>query len=183
MNELSRIISVDASLNSRTFKKGTIIQQAGEYNSFAYYVKKGLLRSYKIDEKGKEHVFTFASEGWIVADIESQEFDQPTELFIDSLEDTEAIIFDRSSFKVGNFTENQLKENAHLLARHIATLQKRVILLMSAPAEKRYLDFLETYPELINRVPQHMIASYLGITPQALSTIRGKMAKKGNSFY
>ena len=64
------------------------------------------------------------------------------------------------------------------MARRIAVLQRRVIMLMSASAQKRYERFLETYPDLPTRVPQRMIASYLGITPQALSTIRAKMAQK-----
>ena len=72
----------------------------------------------------------------------------------------------------------QLKKNAHLLARRTAVLQRRVIMLMSASAQERYQHFLETFPKLPNRVPQRMIASYLGVTPQALSTIRGRLAKK-----
>lgn len=85
---------------------------------------------------------------------------------------------DRANFMLSNLTEIQLKQNAHLLARRTAVLQRRVIMLMSASAKERYNRFLESYPELPNRVPQRMIASYLGITPQALSTIRRKMVRK-----
>tara|TARA_R110002050_G_scaffold105191_3_gene214774 strand:+ start:68 stop:253 length:186 start_codon:yes stop_codon:yes gene_type:complete len=59
----------------------------------------------------------------------------------------------------------------------MGVLQRRVLMLMSSPAKDRYFYFIETYPDLLNRIPQHMIASYLGITPQALSTIRGKIAR------
>ena len=142
----------------------------------AFFVKKGLLRSYSIDEKGKEHIFMFASEGWIIADVESQEFNHSTELFIDCLEDAEVLVFDRKCFTVSELSTEQLKKNAHLMARRIAVLQKRVIMLMSASAINRYKYFLETYPELPNRVPQKMIASYLGIMPQTLSIIRKKLA-------
>ena len=178
MENLNEILSLDSKAKTRMVKKGEILQTEGSYSSLAFYVKKGLLRSYTIDEKGKEHIFMFASEGWLMADIESQEFDQPAELFIDCLEDSELVVFDRSCFKIATLTESQLKKNAHLLARRTAVLQRRVIMLMSASARKRYNRFLETYPELPNRVPQRMIASYLGVTPQALSTIRGKIARQ-----
>ena len=125
-----------------------------------------------VDEKGKEHIFIFASEGWIIADIESQEFNKPSELHIDCIEDSEVIVFDYKFFQTENLKDDQIRKNINLLARRLAMLQRRVIMLMSASAAERYDKFLETYTELPNRVPQHMIASYLGITPQALSNIR-----------
>jgi len=177
MENLNDILTLDKNAKTKHFKKGEILQSEGKKSSLAYYVKKGLLRSYSIDDKGKEHIFMFASEGWIIADVESQEFDKPTQLFIDCIEDSEVIAFDRKSFKLANLTPDQLRENAHLLARRIAVLQKRVIMLMSASAKDRYTRFLKTFPKLPNRVPQRMIASYLGITPEALSKIRGEIAR------
>ncbi len=177
MENLSEILSLDSNAKIKQTKKGEILQREGELSSLAYYVKKGLLRSYTIDEKGKEHIFMFASEGWLIADIESQEFNHPTKLFIDCLENSEVVVFNRKFFREASLTEEQLKENAHLMARRIAVLQRRIIMLMSANAKDRYELFLETYPELPNRVPQRMIASYVGITPEALSKIRGKIAK------
>jgi CRP-like cAMP-binding protein len=178
MENLKDILNIDSEAKTEQFKKGLILQIQGEKSSSAYYVKKGLLRSYTIDEKGKEHIFMFASEGWIIADIESQEFNQPTELFIDCIENSEVIVFDRKTFSSTTLTTDQLKENIHLMSRRNAVLQRRVLMLMSASAKKRYDRFLETYPNLPNRIPQRMIASYLGITPQALSTIRGEMARE-----
>ncbi len=177
MENINEILNLDSNAKIKKVKKGETLQREGELTSMAFYVKKGLIRSYSIDEKGKEHIFMFASEGWIIADIESQEFDKPTELFIDCIADSEVIIFDRKCFKASNLTEDQLKQNAHLLARRTAVLQRRVIMLMSTSAKERYNKFLETYPELPNRVPQRMIASYLGITPEALSKIRGEIVK------
>lgn len=177
MKKLEKIIGIDANTETKFFKKKDFVQKQGEKNALAYYVKKGLLRSYTIDEKGKEHIFMFASEGWLIADIDSQEFDQATELFIDCIEDAELVAFDRKAYLLENFSTDYITETANLLARRVAVLQRRVILLMSASAKKRYQNFLETYPELPNRVPQRMIASYLGITPEALSKIRGEIAK------
>lgn len=178
MENLIDLLNFDPNTKSTIFKKGEIIQRAGEHTSFAYYVKNGLLRSYTIDDKGKEHVFMFASEDWIIADLESQEFNRPAALFIDCIENSEVIIFNRTSFISNDLSDHQLRNYSNLLMRRIAVLQKRVIMLMSATAQDRYNLFLETYPNIPNRVPQRMIASYLGITPQALSTIRGKIVKK-----
>ena len=177
MENINEILNLDSNARFKIVSKGQILQRQGELTSMAFFVKKGILRSYSIDEKGKEHIFMFASEGWMMADIESQEFYHSTELFIDCLEDSEVLIFDRKCFTVSELSNEQLKTNAHLMARRIAVLQKRVIMLMSASAIDRYKYFLETYPELHNRVPQKMIASYLGIMPQTLSTIRNKLAR------
>lgn len=178
MNYLQGIIKIDKSSKEISCKKGEILQYAGTITSLAYYVKKGLLRSYSIDGKGKEHVFIFASEGWIMADIESQEFNTPTELFIECLENSELIVFDRKCLVEAKLSDEQRKDEIRLMSRRIAVLQRRVLLLMSSSAKERYNSFLATYPDLPNRVPQHMIASYLGITPQALSTIRREMVGK-----
>ena len=178
MENINEIISLDSEENTSHFNKGDILQREGENCSNTFFVKKGLLRSYTIDEKGKEHIFTFAPENWVIADIESQEFNQPAKLFIDCVEESEVIILDRSLLIKSELNIDQLKNSVNLLSRRVAVLQRRVIMLMSASAKERYELFLETYPNIPNRVPQRMIASYLGITPQALSTIRGEMTRK-----
>ena len=177
MENLDHIISLDSQAKIKHIKKGEILQREGANSSEAFFVKNGLLRSYTIDKKGKEHIFMFATEGWIIADIESQEFDRPAKLFIDCIEDSDVIPFDRSLIAKLELSKNQLKKNLDLMSRRVAVLQRRVIMLMSASAQERYEFFLETYPELPERVPQRMIASYLGITPEALSKIRGMMAR------
>ncbi|MFT6035831.1 MAG: CRP-like cAMP-binding protein [Marivirga sp.] len=177
MENIKEILSLDLEENTSRFNKGDILQREGGNCSKAFFVKKGLLRSYTIDDKGKEHIFMFAPESWVVADIESQEFDQPAKLFIDCVEESEVIILDRSLLFSSDLDIDQLKNNITLLSRRVAVLQRRVIMLMSTSAKDRYELFLETYPKIPTRVPQRMIASYLGITPQALSTIRGEMAR------
>ena len=164
---------------TKQVKKGTILQNQGDANIKSYYVKKGLLRSYTIDEKGKEHIFVFAPEGWIVSDMESHSKGSPAQLFIDALEDTEFEVIEKKILdQTSSFTSTeQTKEHTLNLINRISTLQKRVLLLMSASAKERYKDFLITYPNIIQRVPQKMVASYLGITPEALSKIRGEMLK------
>ena len=93
------------------------------------------------------------------------------------MEDAEVIVFDRSKLSNLNLSKQQRSTNIDLLSRRVAVLQRRVLMLMSASAKERYLFFLETYPEVPHRVPQRMIASFVGITPEALSKIRREMAK------
>ena len=175
MNYLDHIIKSDPRARTAQFKKGAVLQRQGERSSSSYYVRKGLLRSYIIDQKGKEHIFQFAAENWIIADLGSQVFDQPLELFIDCIEDSEVTIFSRECLAEADRSVEMVSQDVSLLSRHIGVLQRRVLMLMSTAASERYEHFLKAYPDLPNRVPQHMIAAYLGITPQALSTIRRKM--------
>lgn len=176
MEELKYILENDPAVKLKTFKKGDIIQHAGMSKAHRYFVKKGLLRSFAVDSKGKEHIFIFTPEGWIIADVESLEYDTPVALFIDCLEDSEVLVFDKEISSYDNLSREEISEYTHLLYRRMGVLQRRVLMLLSASAKDRYAYFLLTYPELTNRVPQRMIASYLGITPQALSTIRSSLA-------
>ncbi|SMG48003.1 cAMP-binding domain of CRP or a regulatory subunit of cAMP-dependent protein kinases [Marivirga sericea] len=144
-------------------KKGEILQRKGDLNSKVYQVESGLLRSYAISEKGKEHIYMFAPEGWIIADNVAP--DESCDLYIDALEDSVIIRKEK---------EVQRGHDMQKLLKRLSVLQKRVIRLMSASAAARYDHFVETYPDIVQRVPQKMIASYLGITPEALSTVRSK---------
>ncbi len=176
MSYLDHILNSDPQAQTKRFKKGDVLQREGDKSSSSFYVNKGLLRSYIIDKKGKEHIFHFAAENWIIADLESQEFDQPTELFVDCIEDAEVTVFSRACLAEAERTADMVADDVLLLSRHIGVLQRRVLMLLSSAASDRYAHFIKAYPDLPNRVPQRMIASYLGITPQALSTIRGKLS-------
>lgn len=176
-NENSNKIAFDWSElgKIRSVSKGTLLQTTGMKSSKAFFVRKGLLKSYSIDDNGKIHVFMFAPEDWIITDFTTQLDNCTTELFIDAVEDSE--IIDITEI-IGN-TEDlnntiDLSEIKKLLKR-LATLQRRIIMLMSSSAKIRYENFVEDYPQLINRIPLKMIASYLGITPEALSNIRKKI--------
>ncbi|MGK0388389.1 MAG: CRP-like cAMP-binding protein [Maribacter sp.] len=143
-------------------KKGQLIQRQGELDSKVYKVESGLLRSYSIDEKGKEHIYMFAPENWLVAD--NCDAKTPCGLFIDALEDSILIVSEKA--------ESIQNANVNSLIKRLETLQSRIIKLMSSNALERYEHFISTYPDITQRVPQRMIASYLGITPEALSRVR-----------
>lgn len=178
MNNIQDILQHTLEAAPTLHKKGEIIQRAGDFKTFAIYVKKGLLKSYLIDSKGKEHIYMFAPEDWIIGDLEAIQYQKPAQLFIECLEDSEIITFDKDCFFSTELSKEQISENVQVLYRRIGRLQRRVLMLMGAPAADRYVYFLDTYPELQNRVPQKMIASYLGITPQTLSSIRSEIARK-----
>ncbi|UTW61231.1 Crp/Fnr family transcriptional regulator [bacterium SCSIO 12741] len=164
---------IDTSKQKR-IKKGTILQLEGDSQLKSYFVIKGLLRSYIIDEKGKEHVFMFAPENWFMGDILAYSSSTPTRLFIDALEDSDVVPLQQT---MDNLTPEDLRSSIEKLLKRAGVLQNRVLMHMSSSALERYQHFMDVYPQLIHRVPQKMIASYLGITPQALSRIRSDWAK------
>lgn len=163
----------------RHFEPGEFVLIEGDVCKYHIFVEKGLLRSYKVDEAGKEHIIQFAPESWIIGDRGSFYFNDPSEINIQAIEPTDVAMFDQA------FVENAMRIsssfglfNERLLQNHIRQLQSRITLLLSASAEKRYLRFIETYFDLTLRIPQWMIASYLGITPESLSRVRRDLATR-----
>lgn len=153
-----------------TIKKGEIIQRSGELNTKIYHVKNGLLRSYSIDNNGKENIFMFAPEGWVIADTcepESESF-----LFIDAIEDSTVVVLQKDL--------EREKQNLKALTKRMNALQKRILMLISTNAIDRYESFIQTYPNIAQRVPQQMIASYIGVNPETLSAAKSKRLNKEN---
>ncbi|NRB46735.1 MAG: Crp/Fnr family transcriptional regulator [Saprospiraceae bacterium] len=149
-------------------KKGEILQTAGDLNTKIYEVKSGLLRSYTIDTKGKEYIIMFAPEDWMMADVGLPY--EPCQLFISAIEDSEVVIYEKDS-SVALFEKQKLRNC-------LEEMQTRIIMLMSKPAIQRYEHFVQTYPEIVRRVPQKMIASYLGITPEGLSKVKSERRRQ-----
>ena len=159
--------------------KGTILLRQGEICNFGCKVIKGCFKSYVIDTSGKEHIMQFASEGWLITDMESLFQKTPSNIFIEAIEPSEVIwIQEEIDNYLKNASRDQILEQANLLTRNIIASNKRTRMLLSSSAEQRYLDFIGTYPSLMQRLPLKQIASYLGITPEYLSEIRRKIASK-----
>lgn len=160
-------------------KKGTILLEQDQVCDRAFFVCKGLLRSYTVDEMGKEHIIQFASENWWIADRSSFYFDEPSDLFIDTIEDSEVIYIKKDFFKkLEQLSDIFTSFNTLALQKNIRQMQKRINYLLAATAEKKYLDFIETHREITYRLPLQMIASYLGIAPESLSRVRRELANK-----
>lgn len=166
-------------LKIKQIKKGQILLSPGDLKSEAYFVNSGLLRYFSIDEKGKEHIIQFAPEDWMLSDRDTSVFGDPAVFYIDAIEDAEVVVVKKDFFPaIKNIVPEILELNVRMLHNSIRFMQKRLNMLLSATAEQRYLDFIKLYPNLTLRVPQWMIASYLGITPESLSRVRKDLAKK-----
>jgi CRP-like cAMP-binding protein len=162
---------------AREYPQGAFLVRKGEVGKNIFYVEKGLLRFYDINEAdGKEHIIQFAPENTILTSRDSTCFNDPSRYFIDALEDTVVVMLNQRFIDFASEVSAQFRMfNERIIQTNIHILEKRVNMLIGATAEDRYRDFLKTQNDLTQRIPQWMIASYLGITPESLSRIRKKM--------
>jgi CRP-like cAMP-binding protein len=165
-------------LHIKIVPKNCLLLRLGETRSYAYFVEKGLLRSYSIDETGKQHVIQFAPENNFISDRGSLYFSAPSKLIIEAIEETSVIVIDHYYTDYVSGLPDFHKKNEMILQHHIWYLQNRIDSLLGATAEARYLEFIQRYPNVTMRVPQWMIASYLGITPESLSRVRKELATR-----
>ncbi len=169
---------VEPALLTKQIAKGTVLLRQDEVCSEVYFVTSGLLRSYTVDNAGKEHVIQFAPENWWLSDRNSFLFNEPSLFFIDAIEETEIVVLTHSFFDIAAGITGFNEFNTRALHNQVRQHQQRISLLIGATAEERYIDFIERYPNLLLRVPQWMIASYLGITPESLSRVRKELARR-----
>jgi hypothetical protein len=124
---------------------------------------------YSLDDNGKEHIIQFAPKNWIASDRGSLYFEEGSDFYIDAIESSNVVAFDDNFFKeIAKYHPSVLDANIRLLNKHIRHLQKRLNYMMAYSAELRYLEFVKKYPNIIQRVPQTIIPSYLGITAISL---------------
>jgi CRP-like cAMP-binding protein len=160
-------------------RKRQFLLQAGDVCRYAAFVSKGCLRCYSVDDKGEEHIVQFAIEGWWISDMKSFLTNQPAIYNIDALEDSEVLLIDRANQdKLCNVVPQCEHYFKLLMETSNSAVSIRVSDLIGTSAESRYLTFLHNYPEIVQRVPQNQIASYLGIAPQSLSRIRKELSEK-----
>lgn len=164
-------------LQHRKYLKGQYIVQQGDICHYDSFVIKGCVRTYHVDQKGNEHVIRFATENWWAADMGSFIHHTAADYNVQCLENTEVIQFSFAAFEeifaqIPSFESffRKIIQNAFVAS------EKRIVRNFSLDARERYLAFTNLYPQLDQRVPQYMIASYLGITKQYLSEIRNQLA-------
>jgi len=163
----------------KKIKKKQFIIQPDFISKYRTYVLDGVFRSYVIDPDGVDHTIQFALEGWWVSDYNSYTYQKPATMFVVALEDSVVL-------QIGFEAEKLLKEANHKYEtffrigaeRTAAYHQRRIISRLTQSAEERYTDFIETYPTAIQRLPQYIIASYLGMTTEFLSKIRNHKVKR-----
>jgi CRP-like cAMP-binding protein len=166
-------------LRIRKVKKKNFLLQEGEICDFEAFIIKGCIRSYYLDKEGVETILLFAVEEWWVSDITSFADRKPSNLFIETIEDSELLILD---FAGKNTLLEKIPAFEHmyriLVQRSLGVLQQRFYSTISETAEERYKQFLEKYPLVAQRVPQHQIARYIGVSPEFLSKVRSGLFKK-----
>lgn len=170
--------AVRKSFSEKRVKRGRFILQEGDVCKLNTFVVEGCFRMYMLDYYGKEHNLQFAIENWWTGDIASFHREEPSRFYIEAIENSVILQIKKEDqlrlfvdypkfnriFRV--FTENEL-----------VSYQRRVIQNISSTAEERYIDFTNRYPDFLNRISNVQIASFLGITPEYLSTIRKKLSK------
>ena len=159
--------------------KGEFLLREGDPSKYGTFVCKGFLRSYVVDNKGKEHIIQFAPENWWIAD-KGAGIEGKASCFIDAIEDSALLLVDHAGhIKMLEKVPAYGKSFQAGMQKRSAAKDQRIIHSLVADAEERYNDFIQTYPSIAQRVPQHMLASYLGIAPETLSRVRRKsMGKK-----
>lgn len=159
--------------------KNKLLLKSGEICKNIFFVEKGLLRMYSIDKNGKEHVIQFAPESWLISDRSSMYFNEKSTYYIEAIEESEVLFLELDFFnKLTEKFPNSIPNSDLIIQKHVRSLQDRINSLLGDTAEERYMKFIKMYPDLLLRVPQWMIASYLGITPESLSRVRKELAKK-----
>ena len=178
LNE-QEIKELESRLTQKDIKRRQFILQEGDVCKLYTFVVSGCFKMYKVDKKGNEHNLQFAIENGWIADIGSFHSEQPSELYIEALEQStilqikkENLLFLYTHFPTFDRNFRVLVENAFI------NLQKRLLHSIGSTAEERYLDFLECNPNLFNRISNVQIASYLGVTPEFLSKIRKNIIQK-----
>ena len=159
-------------------KKRQFVVQPGFVPKSRYFVIKGALRAYVVGDEGEDHTIQFAIEDWWISDYNSYINQQPASMFVVALEDC---ILMQISFE----DEQTLKALNHkfetffryMAERSTAFMQRRIITNLTKSAIERYDIFINSYPKLVQRVPQYALASYLGITTQFLSKIRNQKTR------
>ena len=166
-------------LKFRKVKKKSFLLQEGEVCDFEAFIVKGCTRTYYIDKEGYETILLFGVEGWWVSDIGSFSEQKPSMQFIETVEDCELLIIDYRS-KSLLFEKIPAFERVFrlLVQRSLSVLQQRFYASVSQTAEERYRDFIERYPDVVQRIPQHQIARYIGVSPEFLSKVKSSMYRK-----
>ncbi|HYM19959.1 MAG TPA: Crp/Fnr family transcriptional regulator [Candidatus Kapabacteria bacterium] len=160
-------------------KKKQLIVQPEFVCKYRSYVYKGAMRSYLLDNDGQEHTIALAIEDWWIADYNSFIFQRPATLFVEALEDSTLIQIDYNAEQLLMEAFPKFERFYRIITqRSFAFLQQRLLSNLSKSAEDRYEEFLKKYPKVVQKVPQYVLASYLGMSPVYLSQLRNNRANK-----
>ncbi|QEC40663.1 Crp/Fnr family transcriptional regulator [Pseudobacter ginsenosidimutans] len=165
-------------LTPKKVRRKQYLLQEGDVCKNIIFVEKGALREYSLDESGREHILQFALEGWAISDLYSFLTGEPATYAIDAIEDSELVLIGKSAHEelLVKCRAYETFTRLNITGAYLA-MQKRLTSTTSASLEERYEAFVALYPHIAERVPQHMIASYLGLTPETLSRVRKRISQ------
>ncbi len=167
-----------ARLTYRKVRRRQYLLQVGDVCRHYTFVSEGCLRLFHGAEDGGEHILQFAPEDYWVADLGSFWEETPTSLYLEALEPTEIWQISKADLTATFVTHPGFDRVFRvMMERAFIKLQQRVLQDISATAEEKYLAFVKSYPQLVNRLPQTQIASFIGITPEFLSKIRKHLSQ------
>lgn len=165
-------------LEPKVLKRKKLYLESGTVCRHSAFVLDGALRSFTVDRDGKEHILSFATRDWWIADMYSFLSQKPAILNIDAIADSEVLMLSRDNQQILYEKVPKFERFFRILVENsLVANQQRLIDNLSSTAEERYLHFIAKYPIVPSCVPQHNIASYLGITPEFLSKIRARLAR------
>jgi len=163
----------------KSFEKKTLLSQEGELCKYVYFLVKGSAYSYFVNDQGDKHAIQFALEGYWITDQYSFFSNRPGMYSIETLEPTEALVVNKENFEKICQSSHMFEHFFRILIQNaFVALQYRLARTNSTDAEHRYLEFSQLHPEFVQRIPQYLIATYLGIKPQSLSRIRKELAER-----
>ena len=160
----------------RMLKRQFLLQE-GDVCRQLTFIEKGALYSFSVDSKGNQHVLRFAFDGWWIADLQSFFTGNPSTFNIEVLEDSELLVLDRKNHEK-LLEEIPAYERYHriIVQNAYVALQQRVENALGLTAEEKYARLIQHNPEFMNRVPLNLVASYLGVSPETLSRVRGNFS-------
>jgi CRP-like cAMP-binding protein len=170
---------IQSNFTPKKLRKGQYVLQEGEVCKSTAFIVKGAMRQYTIDDKGAEHVIHLAIENWWADDRESFLTDTPSRYNIDAWENTDVLVLRKADYYDHLIHIPAMMEMIRLLdERHAYANHKRLHSALNDTAEQRYFNLMNTYPEFIQRFPQYLIASYLGVAKETLSRLRSSPVQK-----
>ncbi|MCE7063857.1 Crp/Fnr family transcriptional regulator [Dyadobacter sp. CY326] len=170
---------VESLFTFKKYRKRQYILQEGDVTRYETFILKGVTRTYQVDDKGQEHIVQFGLEDWWIGDLFSFLTETPTTYNIDCLEETEVVQITKADLETLYEKVPKMERHFRLIIQNaFIASTRRLSSNLSKSAPERYEDFIKKYPQIDQRVANHQIASYLGITPQTLSRIRSQAAER-----
>lgn len=161
------------SLTVKNYQKKDYLLQEGEICKIQFFIVNGLTRSYYVNDKGQEEILQFGIENWWVTQTESFVKEMPSQLSIQTLEETVVLVLSKKVLEELYTSIPKIERLFRIIAENtLVADQRRSHFYMKLSSKERYLNFINSFPKFAQRVPQYMIASYLQITPEYLSALR-----------